>query len=74
VGFAAETDEVERHGQAKRRSKNVPLLLANRAQDAFGADDSELLLIDAAGTHTLPRASKLAQARRLVAEIARRLK
>jgi phosphopantothenoylcysteine decarboxylase/phosphopantothenate--cysteine ligase len=74
VGFAAETDEVERHGQAKRKSKNVPLLLANRAQDAFGADDSELLLIDAAGTHALPRASKLAQARRLVAEIARRLK
>jgi phosphopantothenoylcysteine decarboxylase/phosphopantothenate--cysteine ligase len=73
VGFAAETDDVERHGQAKRKSKNVPLLLANRAQDAFGADDNELLLIDAAGTHVLPRASKLAQARRLMAEIARRL-
>jgi phosphopantothenoylcysteine decarboxylase/phosphopantothenate--cysteine ligase len=73
VGFAAETDEVERHGQAKRKAKNVPLLLANRAQDAFGADDSELLLIDADGTHALPRASKLAQARRLMAEIARRL-
>ena len=73
VGFAAETDEVERHGQAKRKSKNVPLLLANRAQDTFGADDSELLLIDAKGTHPLPRAGKLAQARRLMAEIARRL-
>jgi phosphopantothenoylcysteine decarboxylase/phosphopantothenate--cysteine ligase len=73
VGFAAETDEVERHGQAKRQAKNVPLLLANRAQDAFGADDNELLLIDAAGTHALPRASKLAQARRLMAEIARRI-
>ncbi|MCU0938269.1 MAG: bifunctional phosphopantothenoylcysteine decarboxylase/phosphopantothenate--cysteine ligase CoaBC [Burkholderiaceae bacterium] len=73
VGFAAETDDVERHGQAKRKAKNVPLLVANRAQDAFGADDSELLLIDAEGTHTLPRASKLAQARRLMAEIARRI-
>jgi phosphopantothenoylcysteine decarboxylase/phosphopantothenate--cysteine ligase len=73
VGFAAETDEIERHGQAKRKAKNVPLLLANRAQDAFGADDSELLLIDAEGTHALPRANKLVQARRLMAEIARRL-
>jgi phosphopantothenoylcysteine decarboxylase/phosphopantothenate--cysteine ligase len=73
VGFAAETDDVAHHGQAKRRSKAVPLLIANRAQDAFGADASELLLIDAEGTHTLPRASKLAQARRLMAEIARRM-
>jgi phosphopantothenoylcysteine decarboxylase/phosphopantothenate--cysteine ligase len=73
VGFAAETDDVAHHGQAKRKSKAVPLLIANRAQDAFGADASELLLIDAEGTHTLPRASKLAQARRLMAEIARRI-
>jgi phosphopantothenoylcysteine decarboxylase/phosphopantothenate--cysteine ligase len=73
VGFAAETDDVESHAQVKRRTKNVPLIVANRAQDAFGADHNELLLIDDAGTHTLPRATKLAQARRLVAEIAHRL-
>ena len=74
VGFAAETDDLERHGQAKRRSKNVPLLVANRAQDSFGADDGELLLIDADGTRALARASKLEQGRRLMAEIARRLR
>lgn len=73
VGFAAETDEVEAHAQTKRRAKKLPLIVANRAQDAFGADSNELLLIDEAGTHTLPRAGKLAQARRLMAEIARRL-
>ncbi len=73
VGFAAETDDVASHAQAKRHSKRVPLIVANRAQDAFGADHNELLLIDADGTHTLPRASKLAQARRLMAEIAHRL-
>lgn len=73
VGFAAETDEVEAHAQTKRRAKKLPLIVANRAQDAFGADSNELLLIDESGTHTLPRAGKLAQARRLMAEIARRL-
>jgi len=73
VGFAAETDDVEKHGHAKRRSKRVPLLVANRAQDALGAEDSELLLIDDQGAHPLPRANKLAQARRLIGEIALRL-
>jgi phosphopantothenoylcysteine decarboxylase / phosphopantothenate---cysteine ligase len=73
VGFAAETNDVERHGAAKRRTKDVPLLVANLAQDALGADDNELLLIDALGTTVLKRASKLAQARRLIADIARRL-
>ena len=74
VGFAAESDRVAEHGQAKRAAKGVPLLVANRAQDAFGADHNELLLIDAQGITTLPRDDKLAQARRLVAEIARRLR
>jgi phosphopantothenoylcysteine decarboxylase/phosphopantothenate--cysteine ligase len=55
------------------RAKNVPLIVANRAQDAFGADDSELHLVDAQGVVTLAKDDKLAQARRIVAEIAARL-
>jgi phosphopantothenoylcysteine decarboxylase/phosphopantothenate--cysteine ligase len=74
VGFAAESDNVIAYAQAKLESKRVPLIVANRAQDAFGADDSELHLVDAVGVTTLPRASKLAHARRVVAEIAARLK
>jgi phosphopantothenoylcysteine decarboxylase/phosphopantothenate--cysteine ligase len=73
VGFAAETDDVIANAQAKRAAKGVPLVIANRAQDAFGADDNELHLVDAHGVTTLPRAGKLAQARRIVAEIARRI-
>ncbi|MCS6945407.1 MAG: bifunctional phosphopantothenoylcysteine decarboxylase/phosphopantothenate--cysteine ligase CoaBC [Sutterellaceae bacterium] len=73
VAFAAETDDVIAHACAKRAAKGVPLLVANRAQDAFGADDSELHLVDARGVTTLPRAAKLVQARRIVAEIAQRL-
>ena len=61
------------HAQAKLRAKNVPLVVANRAQDAFGADDNELHLVDAQGVMTLAKADKLAQARRIVAEIAARI-
>jgi phosphopantothenoylcysteine decarboxylase/phosphopantothenate--cysteine ligase len=73
VGFAAESDNVVEHAIAKRRAKKVPLIVANRAQDVFGRDESELVLVDEQGTMTLSRDSKLAQARRLIAEIARRL-
>lgn len=72
VGFAAETDNLARHAEDKRIRKKLPLLVGNLAQDALGADDTELLLFDAAGQHPLERMPKLAAARRLVAEIARR--
>ena len=72
VGFAAESHDVERHAEEKRRRKKVPLIVANRAQDAFGSDDNEVTLFDDAGAHPLPRMDKLALARRLVAEIAAR--
>ena len=73
VGFAAESDNVLEHAKTKRAAKNVPLIVANRAQDVFGRDESELLLVDDKGAMTLPRDAKLAQARRLITEIARRL-
>ncbi len=73
VGFAAETNDVERHAEEKRRRKKLPLVIANRAQDAFGSDDNEVTLFDDAGAHPLPRMDKVALARRLIAEIAQRL-
>ena len=73
VGFAAETNDVLRHAEEKRLRKKVPLIVANRAQDAFGSDDNEVTLHDDDGAHALPRMDKLALARRLVGEIARRL-
>ncbi|MEP6609301.1 MAG: phosphopantothenoylcysteine decarboxylase, partial [Burkholderiaceae bacterium] len=74
VGFAAESDDVIDNARRKLASKNVPLMVANRAQDALGSDSSELSLIDADGVTTLPTADKRAQARRLIAEIASRLR
>jgi phosphopantothenoylcysteine decarboxylase/phosphopantothenate--cysteine ligase len=73
VGFAAETENLEAYADAKRRSKKVPLLAANLAQHAFGADDNQLILFDDKGKHELARAPKSALARALVAHIAKLL-
>ncbi len=69
VGFAAETEHLIAYADAKRRKKRVPLLVANLVQDTLGHDDAELVLLDDDGQHTLPRAAKLTQARRLIAHI-----
>jgi phosphopantothenoylcysteine decarboxylase/phosphopantothenate--cysteine ligase len=85
VGFAAETDDTTADrrdlqnqalaelASAKRLRKRVPLLVANIGPDTFGRDDNALLLVDESGSIALPRASKDALSRALVAEIAGRL-
>ena len=73
VGFAAESENLLEHGAAKRKKKNIPLLVGNIGHQTFGKDDNELVLFDELGHHTLPRASKDALAALLVKEIARRL-
>ena len=71
VGFAAESQKLQEFADAKRRKKKVPLMVANLAQNAIGADDNEVTLIDDSGTHKLARASKPEIARQLVAHIAK---
>ena len=73
VGFAAESHDLLLHATAKRARKQVPLLVGNIGPATFGMDDNALLLVDAQGSTEIPRNSKLALARMLVAEIARRL-
>jgi phosphopantothenoylcysteine decarboxylase/phosphopantothenate--cysteine ligase len=73
VGFAAESEQLLVHGEAKRRTKNVPLLVGNIAHAAFGQDDNTLTLFDEHGHTELPRADKQLLAERLIDEIARRL-
>lgn len=69
VGFAAETEDLERNAEMKRRKKNLPLLVANLAQTTIGSDDCELILLDDGGKHILSKAPKLEQARRLIKHI-----
>ncbi len=70
VGFAAESENLYEFAEHKRRRKNLPLLAANLIQDAFGGDDSELVLLDDRGAHPLPRAPKLTLARQLMKHVA----
>jgi phosphopantothenoylcysteine decarboxylase/phosphopantothenate--cysteine ligase len=70
VGFAAETENLEAYALAKRKRKKLPLLAANLAQHAFGAEDNQLILFDDQGRHELARAPKSVLARQLVAHIA----
>jgi len=69
VGFAAESQNLKLYAEQKRRAKKLPLLAANIAQEAIGADDNELILFDDAGEHLLPRSDKLTQARALLDHI-----
>ena len=69
VGFAAESEKLAEHAEDKRKRKKLPLLAANLAQQAIGADDNEVTLFDDDGAHPLPRASKERVAHQLVAHI-----
>ena len=74
VGFAAETENLAEHAELKRRTKKLPLLVGNLAQQAIGSDDNELVLFDDSGSHALARADKLTLARQLMVHIAQRYK
>jgi phosphopantothenoylcysteine decarboxylase / phosphopantothenate---cysteine ligase len=73
VGFAAESHDLVRHAREKRLKKGVPLVVGNIGPETFGRDDNALVLVSQGGEKELPRASKLALARALVAEFAQLL-
>ena len=71
VGFAAESQNLLELASAKRARKDIPLIVGNIGPQTFGQDDNALLLIDAQGATELPRNSKIALARQLIAHIAK---
>jgi phosphopantothenoylcysteine decarboxylase/phosphopantothenate--cysteine ligase len=73
VGFAAESENLDASGEAKRKRKGIDLLVGNIGPRTFGRDDNELVLFDARGRTKIARADKLTLARGLVAEISTRL-
>ena len=73
VGFAAESENLVEYGAAKREKKGIPLLVGNIGPRTFGQDENSVILFDEHGHTVLPRADKLAIARQLVSEIAKRL-
>ncbi|MGH7935510.1 MAG: phosphopantothenoylcysteine decarboxylase, partial [Chthoniobacterales bacterium] len=70
VGFAAETEEMERNAQRKLADKNCDLLVANdvsRADIGMDSDDNELVIFFKNGEQKkLPRAKKSDLARNLL--------
>ncbi len=75
VGFAAETQNVERNALAKLEGKRLDMIAANQVGDglAFDCDDNALTVYWPGGRRDLPRAGKAELAARLVAVIAERL-
>jgi phosphopantothenoylcysteine decarboxylase/phosphopantothenate--cysteine ligase len=73
VGFAAETERLLEHGQAKLKAKKLDLLVANPvdAGRGFGSDDNEAWLLKPGQPPThLGRQSKASMAERLAGEVA----
>jgi phosphopantothenoylcysteine decarboxylase / phosphopantothenate---cysteine ligase len=76
VGFAAETDEVERHARDKLVRKQLDMIAANRVGQAgcgFEAAENALSVYWDGGGEEIPQADKAEVAARLVALIARRM-
>jgi phosphopantothenoylcysteine decarboxylase/phosphopantothenate--cysteine ligase len=74
VGFAAETQNVERNALAKLEGKRLDMIAANQVGDglAFDCDDNELTLYWRGERRELPRAGKAELAARLIGVIAER--
>jgi phosphopantothenoylcysteine decarboxylase/phosphopantothenate--cysteine ligase len=72
VGFAAETEHVERNARAKLEGKRLDLIAANQvgAGLAFDQDENALLLLWNGGREELATCGKRELARKLVARIA----
>ena len=67
VGFAAETDDLERHARDKLERKGLDLIAANHVGGALGFEsaDNALLLLGPGGREELARADKRVLARLL---------
>lgn len=70
VGFAAESENLLEHAEAKRKKKKLPLLVANLVQKNMGQDDATVILLDDTGSHPVDRKSKQDVARHLLQHIA----
>jgi phosphopantothenoylcysteine decarboxylase/phosphopantothenate--cysteine ligase len=72
VGFAAETQDLEKYARAKLQRKKLDLIAANcvGAGAGFDACDNELLLVWPSGKEQLARADKRELARQLLVRVA----
>jgi phosphopantothenoylcysteine decarboxylase/phosphopantothenate--cysteine ligase len=69
VGFAAESENLLEYAEAKRKSKRLPLIVANLMSDSMGQEENSVTLLDDKGSHTLPRLPKKVVAEMLLKHI-----
>ena len=73
VGFAAESIDLEKHAEEKRKRKGIPMIVGNIGPDTFGSDLNQLLVIDASGSKKIAKAEKLQLARQLIQLVAKKI-
>jgi phosphopantothenoylcysteine decarboxylase/phosphopantothenate--cysteine ligase len=71
VGFAAETEDLERHARAKLVKKRVDLVVANLGPATFGRDDNSLCIVSPEGSRELPRAPKAHRLNKIMKRVQR---
>jgi len=75
VGFAAETNDIERNARSKLKRKKLDMIAANEVGDgiAFDCEDNALTVLWPGGKAEVARGPKIDVARELIALIAKRL-
>lgn len=72
IGFAAETEKIEKHAKAKLERKNADWIVANDVSPeggVMGGDENTIKLLRRDGIETWPKLSKIQVAERLVQKI-----
>lgn len=76
VGFAAETNDVQKYARGKLERKGLDMVIANDVSDptiGFNSDQNAVTVVWPGGEQTLPLASKTTVAREIITWIARQL-
>lgn len=73
VGFAAESTDLEKHADEKRKRKGIPMIVGNIGPATFGSDLNQLLVIDASGSKKIAKAEKLQLARQLIGLVSKKI-
>jgi phosphopantothenoylcysteine decarboxylase/phosphopantothenate--cysteine ligase len=69
VGFALETDDLEKNALAKLRKKGLDVIVANSAgarSNPFGYNRVDIVILDRAGRRTRVRGSTKAEAAKII--------
>ena len=73
IGFAAESTDLVKHAEEKRKRKGIPMIVGNIGPDTFGSDLNQLLVIDEKSSKKIAKAEKLDLARQLIQLVAKKM-